>query len=196
MRELIEKGRAITVVPHDFRNANKGTITDVYTEGFDIELEYESEGLLKHNYCEFYTQNSYGTVFFNSYPKEISGKTVKIANPSKHKFLQRRQYTRVKFVHDVEMLSEGKTYNITTLDVSAGGMKFKTKDNFDIEKEYSVTLPLSAEQSLSVVFAPIRIEKNYEGGYTLSGRFMFVNDHDKMVMTQYCAKRSIEIRNK
>ncbi len=196
MRELLEKDRAITVVPHDFRNANKGKITDVYADGFDIELEYEPEGVMLRNYCEFYTQNTYGTVFFNSYPKEIEGKKLKIASPAKHKFLQRRQYTRIKFVYDIEMRTGDRNYKITTLDISAGGMRFKTNENFDIEKEYYVTLPLSAEQSIDGLFAPIRIEKNYDGGYTLSGRLNFENSKDKMFMTQYCAKRSIEIRNK
>ncbi|MDR1167898.1 MAG: PilZ domain-containing protein [Heliobacteriaceae bacterium] len=196
MRELIEKDRAVTVVPHDFRNANRGKITDVRPDGFTIELEYDSKGILRHNYCEFYTQNQYGTVFFNSYPKEIEGRILQIASPAKHKFLQRRQYTRIKFINDIDVTADSRIYKITTLDVSAGGMKFKTKENFDIEKKYSLTLPLSAEQSLGAVFSPIRIEKNYDGGYTLSGRFEFKDSIDKMTMTQYCAKRSIEIRNK
>ena len=59
MRELLEKDRRITVVPHDFRNANKGTITEVSPEGFTVELDYDSVGMLKHNYCEFYTQTKY-----------------------------------------------------------------------------------------------------------------------------------------
>ena len=33
MRELIEKDRRITVVPHDFHNANKGTIKFIFPQG-------------------------------------------------------------------------------------------------------------------------------------------------------------------
>lgn len=196
MRELIEKDRQITIVPHDFKKANKGTIKEVTPMDFTIELEYEPEGIMLHNYCEFYTNTRYGTLFFNSYAKEIEDKTVKIASPAKHKFLQRRQYTRVKFVHDIDMTCESNVYKITTLDISAGGMKFKTKDNIDIEKEYVVKLPLSVEQSIECTFSPIRIEKNNEGSYTLSGRFSYHTSIGKMTLTQYCAKRSIEIRNK
>jgi len=195
MRELIEKERAITLVPHNFKNANKGTITDVSPTEFKIVLEYEPEGILLHNYCEFYTNTQYGTLFFNSFAKEIEGKTLTIANPAKHKFLQRRQYTRVKFMHDIDMTAD-KTHKILTLDISAGGMKFKTNENIDIEKEYKVSLPLSAQQSVECMFSPIRIEKNNDGSYTLSGRFIYHTNIDKMTLTQYCAKRSIEIRNK
>ena len=34
------------------------------------------------------------------------------------------------------------------------------------------------------------------GGYTVSGRFEYQNNIDKMTITQYCTKRSIEIKNK
>ena len=196
MRELIEKDRKITVVPHDFKCANKGTITEVSPEGFSIELEYEPSGILKHNYCEFYTQTSHGTLYFDSYPKEINGNTIKIANPAKHRFLQRRQYTRIKFVYELDLANENVSHKITTLDISAGGMKFKTAENINIEGDYKITLPLSSEQNIECIFSPIRIEKNNDGTYTLSGRFNYHNSKDKMTMTQYCAKRSIEIRNK
>lgn len=196
MRELIEKDRKITIVPHDFKCANKGTITEVSPEGFSIELEYEPSGIMKHNYCEFYTQTSHGTLYFDSYPKEISGKILKIANPAKHRFLQRRQYTRIKFVYDLDLANDNVTHKITTLDISAGGMKFKTSENVNIEGEYKIMLPLSTEQNIECIFSPIRIEKNNDNTYTLSGRFNYHNSKDKMTMTQFCAKRSIEIRNK
>ncbi|CCY62710.1 MAG: PilZ domain-containing protein [Candidatus Gastranaerophilaceae bacterium] len=196
MRELIEKDRKITIVPSDFKCANKGTIVDVEPKYFTVELEYEPDGMLKHNYCEFYTQTKHGLLYFDSYPENIEGKKIKIANPAKHRFLQRRQYTRIKFVYDVDLKTDDITHKITTLDISAGGMRFKTKENVNIELEYKVVLPLSEEQSVECIFSPIRIEKNNDGGYTLSGRFDYNNSKDKMTLTQYCAKRSIEIRNK
>ena len=196
MRELIEKDRKITIVPSDFKCANKGTIVDVEPKYFTVELEYEPDGMLKHNFWEFYTQTKHGLLYFDSYPENIEGKKIKIANPAKHRFLQRRQYTRIKFVYDVDLKTDDITHKITTLDISAGGMRFKTKENVNIELEYKVVLPLSEEQSVECIFSPIRIEKNNDGGYPLSGRFDYNNSKDKMTLTQYCAKRSIEIRNK
>ena len=196
MRELIEKDQRIIMVPHDFKFANKGTITEVQPDYFMLELDYDADGILRSNYCEFYTQTSHGTLYFDSYAKEINGKTLKIASPAKHKFLQRRQYTRIKYILDLDMYTEGETKKITTLDISAGGMKFKTHDAINIDRDYKITLPLSEEQSIECGFSPIRIEKNNEGGYTISGRFDYNSSMDKMTLTQYCAKRSIEIKNK
>lgn len=196
MRELIEKDRRITIVPSNFKCANKGTIVEVDPRYFTIELDYEPEGLLRHNYCEFYTQTTHGTLYFDSFPETIDGKRVKIASPAKHKFLQRRQYTRIKFVYDLDLKDENNVLKITTLDISAGGMKFRTNENINIEKEYEIVLPLSEIQSVTCKFSPIRIEKRENGGYTVSGRFEYLSSKDKMTLIQYCTKRSIEIQNK
>ena len=196
MRELIEKNKKIIVVPSDFKYANKGTITDVEPRYFTVEFDYELQGFLKHNYCEFYTQTNHGTLYFDSYPETIEGKRIKFATPAKHRFLQRRQYTRIKYMHDLDLNTAAENKKITTLDISAGGMKFRTNDNINIELNYTITLPLSEKQSITCNFSPIRIEKNENGGYTVSGRFEYQNNIDKMTITQYCTKRSIEIKNK
>ncbi len=196
MRELVEKGQRVIIIPADFKFANKGTITDVAPEGFTLELEYKPEHILRSNYCEFYLESKYGTLYFDSYPKSIEGNTLFIASPAKHKFLQRRQYTRVKYVHDLELFAGDDKFPVTTLDISAGGMKFKTKSNVNIEGEYCITLPLSEAQSVTCKYSPIRIEKGTNGEYTHSGRFLFNENRDKMTLIQYCTKRSIEIKNK
>ena len=196
MRDLIEKDRRITVVPADLTCSNKGKIIDVEPKYFTIELDYEPKGIMRHNYCEFYTQTSHGTLYFDSFAETIEGNKIKVANPAKHRFLQRRQYTRIKYIHDLDLLFEGGAHKIMTLDISAGGMKFKTSANVNIEGKYTITLPLSEKQSVECSFSPIRIEKSEDGGYILSGRFEYKNNKDKMTLTQYCTKRSIEIRNK
>lgn len=196
MRQLIENNKKITVVPADLTCANKGTITNVEQKYFTIELEHEPKGIMRHNYCEFYTQTSHGMLYFDSFAETIEGNTIKVANPAKHKFLQRRQYTRIKFIYELDLKYEGGSHKISTLDISAGGMKFRTKENINIEKEYTISLPLSEKQAIECIFIPIRIEKNENGGYTLSGRFEYHDNKDKMILTQYCTKRSIEIRNK
>lgn len=195
MRELVEKDQRITMVPFDFKNANKGVITEVAPDSFEIELDYDPVGVLRSNYCEFYTTTSNGLLYFDSYAKEINGRKLKIASPAKHKFLQRRRFTRIKYMYDLVMNSGDISHKISTLDISAGGMKFKTKENFDIELEYTITLPLSDEISVDCIFVPIRIEKNKDG-YTLSGEFKYSDNIKKMTLIQYCTKRSLEIENK
>lgn len=196
MRELVVENQEILMIPQNFKFANTGKVKEVHAGDFILELDYEPDGILEHTYCDFYTQTSHGKLQFESYAKEINGKILVIASPAKHKFLQRRQYTRIKYVNELKLTSDYGNPIIKTLDVSAGGMKFTTSDSINIDKTYSVTLPLSDTVSLNCKFQPIRIEKGNEGGYTVSGQFVFDSSHDKMVLTQFCAKRNVEIKNK
>ncbi len=196
MRELVVENQEILMIPQNFKFANRGKVTAVRAGDFTLELDYEPDGILENTYCEFYTQTSHGKLYFDSYAKEINGKTLIIASPAKHKFLQRRQYTRIKYMNDLELFNDGNKFNISTLDISAGGMKLKTSENLNIEKAYDIALPLSDNTIVNCKFEPIRIEKRSEGGYTVSGQFVYNSNQDKMIVTQYCAKRSVEIKNK
>ena len=196
MRELVVENQEILMIPQNFKFANRGKVTEVRAGDFTLELDYEPEGVLENTYCEFYTQTPHGKLYFDSYAKEINGKTLTIASPAKHKFLQRRQYTRIKYMNELDLILDGNSYKISTLDISAGGMKLRTDSNINIEGTFDVSLPLSDTLTLSCKFQPIRIEKRNEGGYTVSGQFVYNSSHDKMILTQYCAKRSVEIKNK
>ena len=196
MRELVVENQEILMIPQNFKFANRGKVTEVRAGDFTLELDYEPEGVLENTYCEFYTQTSHGKLYFDSYAKEINGKTLVIASPAKHKFLQRRQYTRIKYMNELDLVLDGNTYKISTLDISAGGMKLITTSNINIEGTFDVSLPLTDNVTLACKFQPIRIEKRNEGGFIVSGQFVYNSSHDKMILTQYCAKRSVEIKNK
>lgn len=196
MRELVVENQEILMIPQNYKFANRGRVTAVRAGDFTLELEFEPDGVLENTYCEFYTQTKHGKLYFDSYAKEINGKTLIIASPAKHKFLQRRQYTRIKYMNELRLILNDKAFDIFTLDISAGGMKFKTNENINIDGSYEISLPLSENISLKCVFEPIRIEKRNEGGFTVSGQFIYNSNHDKMILTQYCAKRSVEIKNK
>lgn len=196
MRELVAEGQTAIIIPPDYKYANKGTVTAVTAGDFTLELEKEPEHILLNTYCEFYTQTKHGKLYFDSFAKSIDGKTLVIASPAKHKFLQRRQYTRIKFINDLNMTYNSNTYDIKTLDISAGGMKIHSDNKIDIEGNYEISIPISDTKSVDCIFQPIRIEKANEGGYTISGQFTYKTSRDKMILTQFCAKRNVEIKNK
>lgn len=196
MRELIKKEQIVTIVPHDFKNSNKGKVMEVSQEGFSMELKYKPEGLLKNHICEFYSMTDNGYLYFESYIQGIENNIIKIANPVKHRFLQRRKYTRVSFFEDIEMVFENSVYKARTLDISAGGMKIQTIENLDIEKEYKVVIKLSNEQEVKCKYQLIRVERKDDGQYIISGRFTQLSNIDKMVLVQYCMQKEMEMQNK
>lgn len=196
MRELVVEGQEAIIIPSNYKFANRGVITAVSAGDFTLELEKEPENILPDTYFEIYTQTKHGKLYFDSYAKKINGKTLLIASPAKHKFLQRRQYTRIKFMHDLEIKSNAGSINISTLDISAGGMKMHSTDKIDIGTVYEIEIPISETKNIKCSFDPIRIEKAEAGGYTVSGQFKYESSYDKMLITQYCAKRNVELKNK
>ena len=167
MRELVKKEQLVTIVPQDFKNSNKGKVLEVDPNGFRMELRYTPEGLKKSHICDFYSLTDNGYLYFESYIQNIENNVITIANPVKHRFLQRRKFTRIKFMEDIELVFEDIKHKARTLDLSAGGMKIRTEENIDIEKEYKVTLKLSDEQLVKCKYQLIRVEKGDDGKYTI-----------------------------
>lgn len=196
MRELIKKEQLVTVVPQDFKNSNKGRVLDVDMDGFRMELKYKPEGLIKNHVCDFYSLTDNGYLYFESYIQNLENNVITIANPVKHRFLQRRKFTRIKFMEDLELVFNDTVHKVRTLDLSAGGMKLRTEENIDIEKEYKVTLHLSNEQEVKCKYQLIRVEKGDNGLYTISGRFTNLSNIDKMTLIQFCMKKDMENMNK
>lgn len=196
MRELIKKEQIVTIVPQDFKNSNKGRILDVSLDGFRMELKYKPEGLIKNHICDFYSLTDNGYLYFESYIKSLENNVITIANPVKHRFLQRRKFTRIKFLENLELTYEDVTHKIRTLDLSAGGMKIQTEDNIDMEKEYKISIKLSEEQIVNCKYQLIRVEKGDNGLYTISGRFTNLSNIDKMTLVHFCMKKDMENMNK
>lgn len=192
MRELIKNEQLVTIVPQDFKNTNKGRVTDVSSEGFRMELKYKPEGLMVNHICDFYSFTDNGYLYFESYIQALENNVISIANPVKHRFLQRRKFTRIKYIEDLELTYKDKVHKVRTLDLSAGGMKLTTQDNIDIEKDYNVTIKLSDEQEIKCKYQLIRVEKGDSGIYTISGRFTSLSNIDKMTLVQFCMKKDME----
>ncbi len=196
MRELIKNNQIVTIVPQDFKQSNKGRVLDVGMEGFRMELKYKPDGLIVNHICDFYSLTDNGYLYFESYIQSLENNVITIANPVKHRFLQRRKFTRIKFIEDLELTYNDITHKVRTLDISAGGMKVRTEENIDIEKEYRVTIKLSDEQEIKCKYQLIRVEKGDSGLYTISGRFTNLSNIDKMTLVQFCMKKDMENMNK
>ena len=192
MRELIKENQLVTIVPQDFKKTNKGKVLEVSMDGFRMELKYKPEGLLINHICDFYSFTDNGYLYFESYIQNLENNVITIANPVKHRFLQRRKFTRIKFIEDLDLKCEDNVYKIRTLDLSAGGMKISTAENLDMEKTYDVAIRLSDEQEIKCKYQLIRVEKGDSGLYTISGRFLCLSNIDKMTLVQFCMKKDME----
>ena len=136
MRELIKIGQDVTVIPQEFNNTNKGSVIDVSQKGFKMQLKYIPKGLMINHICDFYSYTPNGYLYFESYIQELENNVITISNPIKHRFLQRRKFTRIKFLENLILTHDDKDYSVRTLDLSAGGMKIRTTEVLDINAEY------------------------------------------------------------
>lgn len=192
MRELIKKDQLVTIIPQNYKEANNGRVLHVDLDGFRMELKYKPDGLIINHICDFYSLTDNGYLYFESYIKNIENNVVTISNPVKHRFLQRRKFTRVKFLEEMQLVSDTISHEVRSLDISAGGMKLQTKENIDIEKIYNVNIKLNNQQEIYGKYQIIRIEKKDNGYYILSGRFINLSNIDKMTLIQYCMKKDME----
>lgn len=196
MSELLEKDQVISVVPQDFKYSNKGKVTGIQDRTFTMELHHAPEGIEIKKLMEFYSQTKNGMLYFSSSAMEINGNVLTLAIPRKHRFLQRRAFTRIKFIYDMDLIAGGKTYKIKSRDVSASGMKMVTSEHLDIDSEYDVSINLLDEHYVKCKFEPIKIEKNDDGSYTISGRFKDLSNTDKTKLIQFCMRKNVENMNK
>lgn len=196
MNELLEKGQVLSVVPQNFKVSNKGKIIDIQDKSFSLDLFYEPEGIVPRKLMEFYSQTKNGMLYFVSSTFEINGNTIKVLIPRKHRFLQRRAFTRIKFFQDMDFELSGNTYRITSINMSAGGMKLRTNEYLDIDSVYDLKIKLLDENYVKCQYEPIKVEKNEDGSYTLSGRFKNLENTDKMKLIQFCIRKNIENLNR
>ncbi len=196
MNTLVKLEQDVTIIPNDFNFTNKGSVTEVSDKGFRMKMKYPTTGVKVNYICDFYSKTPHGTLYFKSHAMEVENDELFIANPISHKFLQRRQFTRVQLLTDTTMTDEeGNTYSISTIDISAGGLKFNTDKSVNLDKEYNVKIDLDEEQTINCRLQPIRMEKRDSGEYVLSGRFVKQSNVDKMILIQYCMNKNVEEKN-
>jgi len=192
MRELLKKEQLVTIVPQNFKDSNRGTVTEVNSDSFRMKMQYKLTGIDKNHVCDFYSNTENGYLYFESYIENVEENVLTIASPVKHRFLQRRKFTRIKFLEDIELKNGDLIHKARTLDLSAGGMKIRTEENIDISTEYDVEIKLSEEQIIKCKYSLIRVEKDNAGCYTISGQFKSLSNIDKMTLVQFCMKKDME----
>lgn len=196
MEDLISKEQVISVVPQDFRNSVKGRVVNVDAKSFDLEVGGAPEGILTNHLIEFYSQTANGVLYFTSDVIDVQGKNLRVLNPIKHRFLQRRQFSRITMNQGFKLMDAGSEIDAALTDISAGGMKFVVPESLNLDSEYGFEIELGEENILKGDFQPIRVEKREDGAYTVSGRFPKLNNIDKMSLIQFCIRKKIEGLNK
>lgn len=192
MNELLNDGQLIRVVPQDFQYSNRGIILHILNECFVIKLAAPPTGLKVGQVIEFYSPTKHGTLFFNSSIAKIDDDKIVVLKPKKHRFLQRRAFTRIKFIEQIKFTKNDETIMGTSIDLAAGGIKVTSEHTFDIDSSYSIEFPLAGGKNIKCDFVPVLVQKSEDNIYTVAGKLMHLPYKDRMRIIQYCLRKDIE----
>ena len=201
MKELIESVKDFKIIPHNFKSAVAFDLLDVDENVIKAKLSLVEEGELSDyapdSTVEVFGVNNVGLVYFET--KIISRKDDirEIATTQDYSIIQRREYSRVTLKQGsikFKDLEENIVKEI--LDISAGGVKIVTYKPLETDKTYDIELLLSNNMTINCKLQPVRIQKLNDSNYNISGKFVNLENVDRIVLVQYAFKIKLEDENK
>ena len=189
MRDQIEIGKEFNIISRTINNATTCKVSSVSDEYFEVTLhtleEYKAEESV-----ELFAMTSKGQLYFETIVKEANENKLLIWFPISFKYLQRREYTRITINKEIQIDNN----SAQIIDISAGGLKLKLKNQLTLLKEYPISINLD-NNVINCNFLPIRISADNDD-FISSGKYTKLNSHDKITLVQYCFGKQIENKNK
>ncbi len=202
MREIIKKGHDYRIIPENFESATIFEVKNINENDFEITLtkatDKELNDYKEGTNVEIFGSGTEGLIFFESKINHQNGKNIKVSIPENYSSIQRREYSRVKFMGDINL--EGENDNIVSVeDISAGGLKLITRKPLDATKNYKITINLINNLSIHCTLHPIRIEEQETPKgkfYAISGCYKDISSIDRIALVQYSFKVLMEAENR
>lgn len=197
MRKYIIKNKEFKIIPKDIKGATICSIAETQDDSFEVQLKTD-ETYNKNESVELFSITPQGLLYFETHVTDVIGNNVKLLYPIAHKFLQRREYTRIDFTKNILIKEKDKdtSIKVTILDISAGGMKISSSEELSLSKDYQINAEVDRSIKIDCLFQPIRIEADNINGYTVSGRFKILKNIDRISLVQFCFKKQMENQNK
>lgn len=202
MQEIIAKGHDFRIIPKNFESATIFEVKNVENDKFEAELTKVTPEELKDYGAgadvEIFGSGIEGLVFFETKIENQNGNTLTVSMPNHYKSIQRREYSRVKFMGNLDI--ENQNDNIVSIeDISAGGLKLLTRKPLEVAKNYKITIKLINNLTIQCSLHPIRIEEQTRGSetvYAISGCYKDISSIDRVALVQYSFKVLMETENK
>lgn len=193
MRSQIIKGREFFIISRIIDNASMCKIVEVNDDSFKVKLKQLGKYEVDES-VELFAMTDSGQLYFETIVKEVDGDKLSIWFPIDVRYLQRREFSRINEIKEVSLVDNEETITSNVIDLSAGGLKVSTIKQLEILKEYKLKINIE-NHTIECLFQPIRLEAMGDK-YITSGRFLNINNYDRIILVQYCFKRQIENSNK
>lgn len=193
MRENIVKDKEFCILSRSIDNASKCSVCEINEDFFSVKLENKGKFEVDES-VELFTMTDKGQLYFETIVKNVNDDIISMWYPISFKYLQRREYSRIKLNKEITLNNGSKEYKAKIIDLSAGGLKLQTDEQIELLKQYNLCIDIETKQ-LTCIFEPIRVEL-YGNKFISSGRFTNINNYDRISLVQYCFIKQIENRNK
>ena len=108
---------------------------------------------------------------------------------------QNREYFRVNAPFDctITLIRDGKlcNYNVTTIDISAGGISCLLPENFKIEQNPKITIYLDKFITIEVEYKRTEVIGRF---FKYSFKYVNISNKDRDMISQACIKKQLEMR--
>ena len=204
MNEIIKSIKDFKIIPTNFKSAGEFTLQEVENDSIIVKLNLldssELDDYKIDSNVEVFGVNEVGLVYFETKILKTDGYTLELALVSDYSIIQRREYSRVNLENGSVIfndLPDGFVYKVE--DISAGGVKLITNSSLDLDKTYSILIKLSNNMKIECELKPIRItETEIDGSskFIVSGKFVNLENMDRIVLVQYAFKVKMEEQSK
>lgn len=204
MKEIIESAKDFKIIPNNFKSSGAFDVISVDEEKIKAKLilvdEKELSDYTTGSSVEVFGVNNVGLIYFETKILDINNDIISLALVSDYSIIQRREYSRVGLNQGKVIFKDFAPDFIKNVeDISAGGIKLITNNILELDKHYDIEILLSNNMKIECALQPIRIKEiDYEGQkcYLISGKFVNLENMDRIVLVQYAFKIKMEEQNK
>ncbi|MBQ7287655.1 MAG: PilZ domain-containing protein, partial [Candidatus Gastranaerophilales bacterium] len=191
-------------IPSNFKSSGAFNMFEIKDDEIVAELilidDKELADYQEGSSVEVFGANSLGLIYFETKILKRENKTITLAITPDYSLIQRREYSRVGLTKgNIEFKDFSPNSILKVEDISAGGIKLILDTPLELEKYYDTSIKLSNNMNIECALAPIRIKEiDYDNkkAYLISGKFVNLDNADRIVLIQYAFKIKMEEQNK
>ena len=204
MKELINSVKEFKIIPDNFKSSGTFKVLDVNDNVIVAKLnlsdDTEYSDYSVDSGVEVFGVNDVGLVYFVTKITKADNDVIELATTRDYSIIQRREYSRVGIKQGTIIFNDmSEDFVLNVEDISAGGAKLITKSALDNDKLYDISILLSVNMKINCKLKTIRSQEtkyNNKKAYVVSGKFVDLDNVDRIVLVQYAFKIKMEEQNR
>ncbi len=204
MKELINSAKDFKIIPNNFKSSGAFDILEIKDNEIVAELilidDKELNDYAINSNVEVFGVNNLGLIYFETKILDRVDKKITLALTPDYSIIQRREYSRVGLNQGTITFKDIAPSIVLNIDdISAGGIKFISSEPLELDKYYDIEIKLTNNMKIECALSPIRViptKYQEKDAYTISGKFIDLENADRIVLVQYAFKIKMEEQNK